>query len=81
MPAEDSPIDAYDSRACLPKVQCPTLVIAGRGDVLFSLDEHKFLAAQIPGARLAVIEDCGHAAPLERPQAVTALLRYWLTYF
>jgi pimeloyl-ACP methyl ester carboxylesterase len=30
--------------------------------------------------RLALIEDCGHLAPMERPQAVTALLRDWLTY-
>jgi pimeloyl-ACP methyl ester carboxylesterase len=74
-------IDAYDSRACLPKVQCPTLVIAGREDMLFSLDEHKYITAQISGARLAIIENCGHVAALERPQAVTALLRYWLTYF
>ena len=36
------------------------------------------LVAAIPGARLAIVEDCGHLAPLEQPQAVTALLRYWL---
>jgi hypothetical protein len=29
-------------------------------------------------ARLAVIEECGHLSPLERPQAVTVLLRLWL---
>jgi hypothetical protein len=27
-----------------------------------------------------VIEDCGHYAPIERPPAVTALLREWLQY-
>jgi pimeloyl-ACP methyl ester carboxylesterase len=74
-------LNAYDSRDCLAKITVPTLVIAGRQDPIFSVEEHKFLAATIPGARMAIIEDCGHAAPLERPQAVTALLRYWLTYF
>lgn len=74
-------LNAYDSRDCLAKITAPTLVIAGRQDSIFSVEEHKFLAATIPGARMAIIEDCGHAAPLERPQAVTALLRYWLTYF
>jgi pimeloyl-ACP methyl ester carboxylesterase len=36
------------------------------------------IAARIPPARLAVIEECGHLSPLERPQAVTVLLRLWL---
>jgi pimeloyl-ACP methyl ester carboxylesterase len=73
-------VDAYDSRDRLPLIRCPTLVIAGRQDAIFSVAEHEFIAGQIAGAQLAVIEDCGHGAPLERPQAVTALLRYWLTY-
>ena len=38
------------------------------------------LAAGIPGARLAMVEDCGHYAPVEHPQAVTALMRQWLLY-
>jgi pimeloyl-ACP methyl ester carboxylesterase len=37
------------------------------------------LAHGIPGARLEVIEDCGHLSPLERPEVVTELLREWLT--
>lgn len=74
-------VDDYDSRACLTAITCPTLIIAGRQDAFFSLEEHKFLAAQIAGARMAIIEDCGHAVQMERPHAVTALLRYWLTYF
>jgi pimeloyl-ACP methyl ester carboxylesterase len=74
-------LNDYDSRACLPKIAAPTLVIAGRQDPLFSMEEHQFIAAQIRGARVAVIEDCGHAIQLERPHAATALLRYWLTYF
>jgi pimeloyl-ACP methyl ester carboxylesterase len=73
-------VDAYDGRDLLPLIRCPTLVIAGRQDAIFPVAEHEFIAAQIAGARLAIIEDCGHGAPLERPQAVTALLRYWLTY-
>jgi pimeloyl-ACP methyl ester carboxylesterase len=38
------------------------------------------MAAAIPGARLAVIEQCGHLSTMERPQAVTVLLRDWLLY-
>jgi pimeloyl-ACP methyl ester carboxylesterase len=70
-----------DSRALLPLVRCPTLVLAGRDDRFFPLAEQQFLASSITGARLAIIDDCGHCAPIERPQAVTALMRFWLSYF
>jgi pimeloyl-ACP methyl ester carboxylesterase len=36
------------------------------------------LAAAISGARLCVIEECGHLPPIERPHAMTALMRDWL---
>ena len=37
------------------------------------------IAAGVPDARLCVIEECGHLSPLERPHAVTALMRDWLS--
>lgn len=67
-----------DSTPDLPGIACPTLVICGRQDDVLPLARSEEMAAGIPGARLAVIEDCGHGAPRERPQAVTALLRYWV---
>ncbi len=69
-----------DSRPHLPAIACPTLVLCGRQDALTPPALHAEMAAGIPGARLAVIEDCGHLSSLERPQAVTALLRDWLAY-
>jgi pimeloyl-ACP methyl ester carboxylesterase len=67
-----------DFRPILPAIACPTMVICGRQDAVTPLDRSEEIAAAIPGARLAVIEDCGHLAALERPQAVTALMRLWL---
>ena len=67
-----------DSRAFLSLIRCPTLVLAARQDAYFSVEEHEFLATAVAGARLAVVEECGHSSALERPQAVTALLRTWL---
>lgn len=32
----------------------------------------------IPSAKLAIIEDCGHMPHVKQPQAVTALLKFWL---
>ncbi len=69
-----------DSRATLPTITVPTTVICGRQDALTPLSHHEEMAAAISGARLAVIEECGHLAPLERPHAVTALMRTWLLH-
>lgn len=69
-----------DSRDTLPSIDVPTTVICGRDDVLTPLALHEEMVAGIKGARLAVVEECGHLSPLERPHAVTALLRGWLLY-
>ncbi len=67
-----------DGRQSLKEVTCPALVLCGRQDALTPLTLHEEIAAAIPGASLVVIEDCGHLAPLERPRAVSAVMRYWL---
>ncbi|WP_374449724.1 alpha/beta fold hydrolase [Stella sp.] len=67
-----------DSRGDLAAIAVPTLVLCGRQDALTPLAVHEEMAAGIPGGRLVVVEDSGHMTPLERPQAVTAVLRYWL---
>ncbi len=67
-----------DSRGDLAGIVCPTLVLCGREDALTPVEHHREMADGIPGARLVIVEDCGHLAPLERPYAVTAVLRYWL---
>ena len=69
-----------DSRDDLQRIKCPALVLCGRQDALTPLQLHEEMAAMIPNARLAIIEDCGHMSTMERPQAVTALLRDWLLY-
>jgi pimeloyl-ACP methyl ester carboxylesterase len=68
-----------DSRPGLSAIGCPTLVLCGRQDVLTPPALHEEMAAAIPGARLVLIEDCGHLSAMEQPQAVTALLRDWLS--
>ncbi len=67
-----------DSRPGLGAIRCPTLVLCGRQDALTPPDLHAEMAAAIPGARLVLIEQCGHLSAMEQPQAVTALLRDWL---
>ena len=67
-----------DSRKHLGYISCPTLVAGGRQDASCPVELHEEIASAIPGAALVVIEQCGHLSSMEQPQAVTALLRYWL---
>lgn len=73
-------MDRPDSRPMLPSISCPTLVLCGRQDAISTLEMHAEMADAIPGSRLAVVEECGHLATLERPHAATALMRDWLLY-
>lgn len=63
----------------LPNITCPTLVIHGAKDRVFSLEEAQEMVDRIPNATLAVVEDSGHMSPMEMPQAITSILRSWLT--
>jgi len=67
-----------DATPVLPTIGCPTLVMCGRQDRWATLAQHETMAAAIPGARLEVIEDSGHFAPVERPAAVSAALLRWI---
>ncbi len=68
-----------DFRPGLRSIECPTLLICGLQDALTSVEFHLEMAGRIPGARMEIIEDCGHLSTLERPKAVNALLRAWLS--
>jgi pimeloyl-ACP methyl ester carboxylesterase len=67
-----------DVTPLLGAVRCPTLILCGREDAWSPLARHEEMAAAIPGSTLAVIEQCGHMAPMERPREVAAALREWL---
>ncbi len=67
-----------DSRAVLPNISCPTIVICGRQDQPTPLEHSEEIAAAIPDAKLVVVENCGHFSAIERPEEVTAAMREWL---
>jgi len=67
-----------DSRELLPGIRCPSLVLCGRQDALTPLERSLEMADAIPGARLSVLEHCGHLSSLEHPTRVSAALRAWL---
>ncbi|TYC53400.1 alpha/beta fold hydrolase [Rhodobacterales bacterium] len=67
-----------DARPHLADIGCPTLVIAGDGDRLMSVDVAGEIHRLIPSSDLNVIENSGHLTPLETPETVTRLLRDFL---
>lgn len=71
-------ISRSNSVPLLSGISCPTLVLCGRQDALTPLSAHEEMAAKIPGATLVVIENCGHASPMERPAQVNAAMLAWL---
>jgi 3-oxoadipate enol-lactonase len=56
---------AHDVSTRLAAIDVPTLVIHGDADPLVPLDNGRFLAEHIPGARLIVYEDVGHIPEVE----------------
>ncbi|HCS72119.1 MAG TPA: alpha/beta hydrolase, partial [Rhodospirillaceae bacterium] len=66
-------INRPDNRPNLAAIACPTLVLCGRLDVMTPPAVHEEMASAIPGAKLVVVENCGHLSPLERPEAVSAV--------
>jgi pimeloyl-ACP methyl ester carboxylesterase len=67
-----------DSRPSLSAIRCPTLIVWGRQDGITAESHQQEMAIAIPGARLEVVEDCGHLATLEKPRTVSRLLGDWL---
>ena len=67
-----------DGYADLERITCPSLVVACRQDRLRTFAETERMAQHLPQSSFAILEDCGHMAPLERPQELTALLAAWL---
>jgi len=72
-------ISRPDFRPGLPNIKCPTLVLCGRQDQLTPPECSEEMAAAIPGARLVLVEECGHLSTLERPDEVNRAIRNWLT--
>jgi len=68
-----------DATHRLADIDVPTVVIVGRQDQVTPLARAEQMAADIANARLVVIDECGHMAPMEKPAEVSAALRRWLT--
>jgi 3-oxoadipate enol-lactonase/4-carboxymuconolactone decarboxylase len=68
----------HDLRGALGGLRMPVLAVAGDGDPAAPPDEVRAIAAEIPGARLHVIERARHLAVVERPEAFNRVLAAFL---
>lgn len=57
----------------------PTLVACGRQDSWSPVPQHEAMHRLAPGSVLAVVEEAGHMAPMERPAETAAVLARWLS--
>ncbi|MDA9424298.1 MULTISPECIES: alpha/beta fold hydrolase [Bradyrhizobium] len=86
---EDVGIDGYlrqqtaiiarvDSRPTLSAIKCPTLVLTGDADNTIPNALSKEMAEGIVGARLVILDRCGHLPQAEQPEATVRALTEWL---
>ena len=62
----------------LPSIACPALVVSGDRDYAVPLASKERLAECIPGCRLEVIGDSGHATPLDQAEAFNQVVLQFL---
>jgi len=67
-----------DVRELLPSVQCPTLVLHRTGDLDAHVDEGRYIAERIPGARFVELEGDDHV-PFRDPDQILDEIEEFLT--
>ena len=73
-----STITTHDTRAILPSIDVPTLVLVGSVDDETPIAYAQAIVDLMPDARLHVIDGAGHLLNLEAPEAVNeAILAHW----
>ncbi len=61
-------VSDIDYTADLAAISCPTLILQGLEDALTPPGGSVIMSRRIPGARLVMLEHCGHGIPTERPK-------------
>jgi pimeloyl-ACP methyl ester carboxylesterase len=68
----------FDLRKRLGEIQAPAYIACGQEDQLASPGGSRFLAVELPQARLDLLPGAGHMLPIEQPEALTKGLREFL---
>jgi len=67
-------VRAFDVRNRLHEIKRPTLVIAGDRDTTVPIKAKRLIAERIPGARMEIVADSGHATPIDQPEVFNRLV-------
>jgi 3-oxoadipate enol-lactonase len=67
-----------DSIPTLVQIDCPTLLVVGREDVLTPPGPMQEMARSIRGSRLEIIDSAGHMPPVEQPEEFARVIRAFL---
>jgi pimeloyl-ACP methyl ester carboxylesterase len=71
--------DMRELESTLPKIaRIPALLVWGSKDRVVDLRSAQLIAARLPGARIAIIEDAGHLPYEERPEEFSRIVREFL---
>jgi 3-oxoadipate enol-lactonase len=71
-------IKASAVRPRIKDIRLPTLFVVGDQDAAVSIDLMKEMQAEVPGAKLAVIENAGHLSNMEQPAAFNKEIRQFI---
>jgi class 3 adenylate cyclase len=68
-----------DVRHVLPAIRVPTLIVRGSDDTVIPRDAARYMADQIPGARLVEVQGAGHLTTGTPAQAIATEVERFLT--
>ena len=71
-------VHTVDLRDQISRIGCPALVVTGEHDTLTGLDEARFMAEQIPRARLEIVHNQPHNVGYTHPHLIAGLVREFL---
>jgi len=73
-----SALDRVDGHDVLAGYRDPLLIVCGANDRITPLAISEEMHALVAHSNLVVLPDCGHLAPMEKPDEVSAAMRDWL---
>lgn len=71
-------VERPDAEAALATVNVPTLLLSATEDQWSPPAQHEAMLTMVPHAKLVIVQNAGHFAPVEQPEAVAAAIREWL---
>jgi pimeloyl-ACP methyl ester carboxylesterase len=71
--------DGFDVRDRLAGISARTLVVCGESDRMTPPKYSQYLKANIPNSSVSLVPGAGHMVPLEKPEALGALIQSFLS--